>query len=452
MSTRKSRPRNQTPHNLPPPQQQQQQILASDYETDALPPAPPPRTNAELNLAVLQRHNDTVTSILSIAPYAVIYVFSPTSQQWEKHGIEGTLFVCSQTPGPLGEDRFCVIILNRRGLENFVLGLERKEDVEITAEYVILQMREGDAGNGSEGTHVKIFGIWIFSEPAPSSTERTREINAKVIQDCAAHAENSRMVIERAIAHNSNGNGTGNAAIEESESEATGSVPMGRHVSLRDLFERERKEDSSWSIHNHHSADTMFRPLHSQAHGYYRADSATIPQQSQPRIHHSATVSPNPSQQKTHPPPYSPETVTQPSHSQSSPYSSDVPTRLSHSQPRFVNTPDTDFFRSTSGLGPGNPPKPTPSIQQPAQRQQPVNLQALFKKDTQQRNQQQQSANLLDLFKTGAQQTSQQQQSTNLLNLFKTGQQQTGQQQQQPVNLEDLFRRARLEREDGLSS
>src|SRR5947209_5070124 len=60
-------------------------VMVSDYESDnpgyqsdyPSKPPPPNRTNEELNLSVLKRHNSQINSILSIAPYAVVYEFSP---------------------------------------------------------------------------------------------------------------------------------------------------------------------------------------------------------------------------------------------------------------------------------------------------------------------------------------------------------------------------------------
>lgn len=161
----------------------------SDYESDlndtaqldAFPP-PPTRTNAQLNLSVLTRHEPLTTSILFIAPYAVVYTFSSTSEQWEKRDIEGTLFVCQLASHPAGGDRFSVIILNRRRLDNFKLELLESAQVEDTEQFIILQDRD-EQGN------VRVYGLWIFSEPEPSSTAATREQVARVIADCAARAE-----------------------------------------------------------------------------------------------------------------------------------------------------------------------------------------------------------------------------------------------------------------------
>jgi len=237
MASRKAKARAHQAQPLPQP---------SDYETDApnldiLPP--PPRSNTELNLSVIQRHNPSVRSILSIAPYAVVYLFSPAAQAWEKCGIEGTLFVCQLTQSSIGADRYAVTILNRRGLDSFTTELLSGDDVENTEEYVILQV-------GAEDGTPQIYGLWIFSEPPPSSTANTRTINAQIIQDCAIQAEMSRKLLEQELRDSSNG---AQQIAEDAQAEEE-SVPMGRQLSLRELFGQQRTQDAGWSLHNHHSS------------------------------------------------------------------------------------------------------------------------------------------------------------------------------------------------------
>ncbi|KAI5241493.1 PH domain-like protein [Aureobasidium subglaciale] len=185
-NNRNSHPRLTAHHHVP-----------SDYDTDtayatdamtSLPqPAPiPARTNEELNLSVLQRHDPSVHQILSVAPFAVVYTFNPASESWEKQGTEGTLFVCSLLPlvgGPQIE-RYSCIVLNRRGLENFSSELFSSESVQVTDDYVILQV-EGEDGS------TNIYGLWIFAEEG-GSTVQTRVVNALIIQECAKRAEDSR--------------------------------------------------------------------------------------------------------------------------------------------------------------------------------------------------------------------------------------------------------------------
>ncbi|KAF5018823.1 hypothetical protein F66182_9186 [Fusarium sp. NRRL 66182] len=152
----------------------------SDYESDAAVmhtdyAPPPPRTNTELNLSVLQRYLPSIHTILSIAANAVIYTFNSMSESWEKSGVEGTMFVCAQ--GPLPDDpgqrpRACVFILNRRGLDNVIVDMSRVSHAEISGELVIMKV-EGDWEEGD-----KVLGVWIHNDK-----DETREVNAAIIQE-----------------------------------------------------------------------------------------------------------------------------------------------------------------------------------------------------------------------------------------------------------------------------
>lgn len=167
-------------------QLQPQPQPTSDYDTDtaavtdATPSmAPPPnRTNTELNMLVLKRYVPDIERIISIAPFAVVYLFSPETQQWEKSGTEGTLFVCQLAGSE--HPRYNVVILNRKGLDNFITELVSGEDIEITEEYVILQVIGDDSTPN-------IYGIWIYSEE--TTTPSLREVVANAIQECAVRAE-----------------------------------------------------------------------------------------------------------------------------------------------------------------------------------------------------------------------------------------------------------------------
>jgi hypothetical protein len=175
--------------------QLQPQPAVSDYdETDtatftdnaaALIAPPPSRTNTELNLLVLRRYCPDVERIVQIAPFAVVYSFSPETQGWEKIGTEGTLFVC-QLAGA-NYSRYSVIILNRKSLDNFIVELVSAESVEITDSYVILQ------DTGADGVE-QIYGLWIFSEENTKPT--TQEVVAMAIEECALRAEEGRKIAE----------------------------------------------------------------------------------------------------------------------------------------------------------------------------------------------------------------------------------------------------------------
>ncbi|KAL4784605.1 hypothetical protein BJX76DRAFT_213779 [Aspergillus varians] len=244
-----------------------QQLI--DQQNRSMPLAPP-RTNEELNLSVLQRHNPAVKSIQSIAPFAVIYTFSPSTRQWEKTGVEGTLFVCQLVAGNLGEERYSVFVLNRRGLNNFDIPLTDSENVEITEEYIILKSDSStDSNSARTNNHIHIYGLWVFSEPPPSSTAETRNINAQVIRECASIAGQSlklaRHRLELASQNGLHAAATATSVTTDPLDEVQASVPMGRQISLRDLFGQERAQDDAWSVRAHS------QPPQGQAPGFEAA-------------------------------------------------------------------------------------------------------------------------------------------------------------------------------------
>ena len=241
----------------------------TDYESDTaylsdMPQQSPPalRSNEELNLSVCRRHNPDITSILSLAEYAVVYTFSPVKANWEKLNIEGTLFVCQLTPGSLGEERFTAFLLSRRSLDNFDCLLTSSENVEITDEYVILKQDKpkGSTGSAQLGECV-VYGIWIYSEPG-TSTADTRTVNAKIISECAARAGLSK-IEAKARAQAARQDGFQVAPSEEVQSGIpTGHTTMSRSVSLKDLFKQDdtfpaqhnqdNAKNNGWSAPAHH--------------------------------------------------------------------------------------------------------------------------------------------------------------------------------------------------------
>ena len=161
--------------------------------------AQPPRTNASLNLSVLQQHYPSTSQILTLAPFSVLYTFSPSTQSWEKCEVEGTLFVCALGPhDPQSnnqqirdgegegeeEERYAVLILNRKGLDNFYLELCSAPgvavEVEISAEFTILQ-----AGD-------KVWGLWIYGE-AGEGTSKTIAACAERVRSLEDGPENPEM-------------------------------------------------------------------------------------------------------------------------------------------------------------------------------------------------------------------------------------------------------------------
>ncbi|KAM0804822.1 hypothetical protein BDR22DRAFT_799469 [Usnea florida] len=155
-----------------------------DHQFAYSAPATSTRTDADLNLAVLQRYLPSTVSIDFLAPYAVIYIFNITAQAWERCGIEGSLFVVR-----LRDEGHAVVVLNRRGLDNFVLHLQSAGEVDLTEEYIILQGNGTNSvgtGNGSADEQ-KVYGLWIFEEEQ-GSTRGVRAACGKCISECAKNA------------------------------------------------------------------------------------------------------------------------------------------------------------------------------------------------------------------------------------------------------------------------
>jgi hypothetical protein len=234
MAPHKSKARAHQPQPPPPPQPQ-----PSDYETDAPPPAvdvplPPPRSNEELNFSVLRRIYPELVAIEHVTPYAALYTFLRDTQQWEKLGVEGTLFLCRLAPSPIGADRYSVAILNRRGLDNFYLELTSEEEMEFTDPYVILQDDQ-------------IYGIWVFADPPPASTADCRTETANKIMQAAEKARLSRESKEQEA-------NVGAQQIFEDGQTPTATL-MGRQLSLRELFGQQRPQDatSAPSGYHHHN-------------------------------------------------------------------------------------------------------------------------------------------------------------------------------------------------------
>ncbi|KAF2854300.1 PH domain-like protein [Plenodomus tracheiphilus IPT5] len=235
------RSKGRAPQPQPPP-------LPSDYETDAPPavdvPLPPPRSNEELNFSVLQRIYTDLLAIEHVTPYAALYTFNLETQQWEKVGIEGTLFICQLTPSSIGAERYCAIIYNRRGLDNFYQELTSSDEMEITDPYVILQ---GDL----------VYGIWIFADPPPATTANCRAETAEKMMAIADRARASREAKEREGR---------NGVVEATEQVEASSAPMGRQLSLRQLFGQQREQDAGFSVHSHHSHHSQPNPYQQQGY------------------------------------------------------------------------------------------------------------------------------------------------------------------------------------------
>ncbi|SPN98701.1 uncharacterized protein DNG_01745 [Cephalotrichum gorgonifer] len=213
-------------------------VQTSDYESDAAnylsthnPTHPPHRTNTELNLGVLRRYVPSISAIVSISANAVLYTFDVSTQSWDKSGVEGTLFVCTrETPsGPAsGDPRPCVFVLNRRGLDNLMLDLDRVRDCEVMDDLLILGLENGEGGEESEGgSMAKAMGIWMHADGDDS-----RRLNMNIIRTMWEQAREARRQVESLRAE---------GYVGPEEEASGGSVgpavqAIGKQLSIDELF------------------------------------------------------------------------------------------------------------------------------------------------------------------------------------------------------------------------
>jgi Dcp1-like decapping family len=198
----------------------------------------PGRSNTDLNLSVLRRYLPDIRSILSIAANAVVYLFSETTQNWDKTGMEGTMFVCEQDPivTATGQTlpQICVFVLNRRGLDNLVVDLMRVSDCEMAQELIIFRLEEdeGSESNGSEDgpAEKKVLGIWIHADE-----DDTREVNMTIIRGAWQQA---RSALDNLIASAEEEEADNGAAVSDGQTEIPGQSGQsgGRRLSITELF------------------------------------------------------------------------------------------------------------------------------------------------------------------------------------------------------------------------
>ncbi|KAK0735306.1 hypothetical protein B0T21DRAFT_367508 [Apiosordaria backusii] len=220
-----------------------QQIHASDYESDTayymenrnMAPQAPSKTRSdmEVNLTVLRRYDQTIKSVLAIAANAVIYTIGEATAGWEKHGVEGTLFVCEQEPRADSSGQYLpqysIFILNRRGMNNFVVDLTRISNCEVVEELIVFQLEDGytiDSNETEEGAQ-KAIGIWMHEDET-----RPRTANFNTIMGAWQEARTAGSAY---LPTDDEGQGAPVAVAETPAPQPIGLAP-GRQIDINDLF------------------------------------------------------------------------------------------------------------------------------------------------------------------------------------------------------------------------
>lgn len=311
------------------PHQQQHYQQVTDYETDYQEHQPPKmvRDNDQINISVLRRHWPDINTILSTAPYAELYVFSPEDQGWEKAGKGGTLFICTLTSSDPDILRYSAVMLNRKGLDNFAVEIKSTNDVELTADLFIYV-------KGGDGEDANIYGLWVHGEPN-TSTAQTRELTAAKIMEVAASTEASRKNALERTAEEERLRERMQDKEQEEQKEDDGytteelevederpSAPMGRQLSLSQLFDKQRAQDSGFNAQNDQRLrQSLTYPSGHTQGGTYHSGGPTVS---------TIQVGGNREEQELE----ELEELTPPA------------ALAQVSTPQFQTAPDTDFFRS----------------------------------------------------------------------------------------------------------
>jgi hypothetical protein len=226
MTPRKTRSRNHASSTSQAP-------LVSDYDSEAQYTAPRTgRTKEEINHSVVKRYVPSLAAILEIAASAYIYILNNVSGEWEKTSIEGTLFVCELTPSPItGTPRHCIVVLNRKGLENLIVFSEELQAVEISDQFLLLKFRSRENTFVQESKEEeKILGFFMTADEDVKDRIKTA---VKSHWEMALRVRESGEDIERRVENFGDEGYGGGGGLGDGVGE---SKPMGRRLSLTELF------------------------------------------------------------------------------------------------------------------------------------------------------------------------------------------------------------------------
>ncbi|KAL1914750.1 uncharacterized protein VTP21DRAFT_8008 [Calcarisporiella thermophila] len=123
-----------------------------------------PSTKRAVNLSVLRRHDKTITEILDSSSHVVIYKFNSARKEWEKKGVEGTMFIFKRSVAPV----YGFFIMNRLSIENFHTFLTSDVEIQLSSEFIIYRTSDDN-----------IHGIWIYER------DDKERIGQRLLQCCS---------------------------------------------------------------------------------------------------------------------------------------------------------------------------------------------------------------------------------------------------------------------------
>ncbi|RPB04046.1 PH domain-like protein [Choiromyces venosus 120613-1] len=239
---------------------------------------PQSRTIPDVNHTVLSRYLPRLQKILASASYAVLYTYSHESGTWQKSNTEGSLFICSlalTTPPTTSQEEYTIILLNRRGLQNFTYALTDPGNIEYTegGEYVMLQNEEDEK---------IVYGIWVYAPPGTSS-EGDRTKIAEWVKECAgryvegvarASKEQEQQQQQQAASGGGGGGGGGGRSISLTELFQGSSSPAAASIP--------QPQQQQQPQHHHQYPTQTYIPAQHQQEGYFHHQRPPAP----PPPHH----------------------------------------------------------------------------------------------------------------------------------------------------------------------
>uniref|UniRef100_A0A7S1BY92 mRNA-decapping enzyme C-terminal domain-containing protein n=1 Tax=Corethron hystrix TaxID=216773 RepID=A0A7S1BY92_9STRA len=108
------------------------------------------------NLRALQRVDPSTVDIVSSATHVVLYQFNDTHQQWEKAGIDGSLFLTKRNCDEINPTRFRLVVLNRSNPENLIVDVSGSFQMQVRQPYLIFR--------DSKNPEAAIRGIWFHDD------------------------------------------------------------------------------------------------------------------------------------------------------------------------------------------------------------------------------------------------------------------------------------------------
>ncbi|OEU07491.1 PH domain-like protein [Fragilariopsis cylindrus CCMP1102] len=151
-------------------------------------------TRNDANLRLLKRTvNKGITDIIGnyTATHVVLYFFHPTTQQWEKSLIEGSLslvkVVDADSQITTTAQKYLLIILNRNSPDNYKMEFTKDFQLQQSNPYLILKNYE------NQSKEATIRGIWF-----PNENERTKMND--LLMDVLNELKNPTVVVSAAAA------------------------------------------------------------------------------------------------------------------------------------------------------------------------------------------------------------------------------------------------------------